>query len=65
MPDAVPRQYLPGSPSSIVGRLTPSNASMRRTMSIKPAGHRDGDTVCGELLDQPEPYFGSTFSRAK
>jgi hypothetical protein len=31
----------------------------------KPAGHRDGDTVRGELLDQPEPYFGSTFSLAK
>lgn len=31
----------------------------------EPAGHRDGDAVCGELLDQPEPYFGSTFSLAK
>ena len=31
----------------------------------EPAGHRDGDTVSGELLDQPEPYFGSTFSLAK
>ena len=31
----------------------------------EPAGHRDGDPVGGELLDQPEPYFGSTFSRAK
>ena len=31
----------------------------------EPAGHRDGDTVSGELADQPEPYFGRTFSRAK
>ena len=31
----------------------------------EPAGHRDGDTVSGELMDQPEPYFGSTFSLAK
>ena len=31
----------------------------------EPAGHRDGNPVRGELLDQPEPYFGSTFSRAK
>ncbi len=30
-----------------------------------PAGHRDIDPVSGELTDQPEPYFGSTFSRAK
>ena len=30
-----------------------------------PAGHRDIDTVSGKLLDQPEPYFGRTFSRAK
>ena len=30
-----------------------------------PAGHRDVDPVGGELTDQPEPYFGSTFSRAK
>ncbi len=30
-----------------------------------PAGHRDVEAVGGELLDQPEPYFGSTFSRAK
>ena len=30
-----------------------------------PAGHRDGNPVGGELEDQPEPYFGSTFSRAK
>jgi hypothetical protein len=32
------------------------------------AGHRDIDPqvdVLGELTDQPEPYFGSTFSRAK
>ncbi len=30
-----------------------------------PAGHRDVEAVGGELLDQPEPYFGRTFSRAK
>lgn len=30
-----------------------------------PAGHRDGNTVGGGLEDQPEPYFGSTFSGAK
>ena len=30
-----------------------------------PAGHRDVEPVAGKLLDQPEPYFGSTFSRAK
>ena len=30
-----------------------------------PAGHRDVDAVAGELTDQPEHYFGSTFSRAK
>jgi hypothetical protein len=30
-----------------------------------PAGHRDVESVGGEFLDQPEPYFGSTFSRAK
>ena len=30
-----------------------------------PAGHRDGNPVSGEYVDQPEPYFGSTFSRAK
>ena len=30
-----------------------------------PAGHRDIEAVRGELLDQPEPYFGSTFSCAK
>jgi hypothetical protein len=30
-----------------------------------PAGHRDADAVGGELTDQPEPYFGRTFSRAK
>lgn len=29
-----------------------------------PAGHRDVQPVRGELLDQPEPYFPSTFSRA-
>ena len=30
-----------------------------------PAGHRDVEAVVGELLDQPEPYSGSTFSGAK
>ena len=30
-----------------------------------PAGHRDVEAVSGKLLDQPEPYFGRTFSRAK
>ena len=30
-----------------------------------PAGHRDGKPVGGELADQPEPYFGRMFSRAK
>jgi len=30
-----------------------------------PARHRDIEAVSGELVDQPEPYFGSTFSRAK
>jgi hypothetical protein len=30
-----------------------------------PAGHRDIDAVSGKFMDQPEPYFGSTFSRAK
>lgn len=30
-----------------------------------PAGHRDIEPVIGQLLDQPEPYFGSTFSLAK
>ena len=30
-----------------------------------PAGHRDVDAVVGEFTDQPEYYFGRTFSRAK
>lgn len=30
-----------------------------------PAGHRDENTVTGKLADQPERYFGRTFSRAK
>ena len=30
-----------------------------------PAGHRDREPVGGKLLDQPEPYFGRMFSRAK
>ena len=29
------------------------------------AGHRDVDAVIGEFSDQPERYFGSTFSLAK
>lgn len=31
----------------------------------EPAGHRNRNPVSGELLDQPEPYFWSTFSLAK
>src|SRR4051794_2038672 len=31
----------------------------------QPAGHRDVDTVVGEFMDQPERYFGRTFSLAK
>ena len=30
-----------------------------------PARHRHGETVGGKLTNEPEPYFGSTFSRAK
>lgn len=30
-----------------------------------PAGHRDGKPVYGQFVDQPEPYFGRMFSRAK
>ncbi len=30
-----------------------------------PAGHRDGEPIGGQFLDQPEPYFGRMFSRAK
>lgn len=30
-----------------------------------PARHRDGEPVSGKLTNEPEPYFGSTFSRAK
>ena len=33
--------------------------------SEQPAGHRDVKSVVGEFLDQPESYFGSTFSFAK
>jgi hypothetical protein len=29
------------------------------------AGHRDREPLRGQLKDQTEPYFGSTFSRAK
>ena len=31
----------------------------------QPAGHHDIDTVVGEFSDQPERYFGRTFSLAK
>jgi hypothetical protein len=31
----------------------------------QPAGHRDVDPVVGEFVDQPERYFGRTFSLAK
>jgi hypothetical protein len=31
----------------------------------QPAGHRDVDTVVGEFMDQPERYFGRTYSLAK
>ena len=30
-----------------------------------PAGHRDGNSVFGELADQPEGYFGRRLSGAK
>ncbi len=30
-----------------------------------PAGHCDVDLLAAQLLDQPERYFGRTFSRAK
>jgi hypothetical protein len=30
-----------------------------------PADHRDRKTAVGEFMDQPEPYFGRTFSLAK
>ena len=30
-----------------------------------PARHRDGEPVGGKLMNEPEPYFGRTFSRAK
>src|SRR5690606_33454224 len=30
-----------------------------------PARHRDGEAIGGELVDEPEAYFGRTFSRAK
>jgi hypothetical protein len=42
---------------------TPLVASRRRNLQ-HPASHRDGE-VAAELVDQPEPYFGSTFSFAK
>ena len=31
----------------------------------QPTGHRDINTVVGEFVDQPERYFGRTFSLAK
>ena len=31
----------------------------------QPTGHRDVNTVVGEFMDQPERYFGRTFSLAK
>jgi hypothetical protein len=30
-----------------------------------PVGHRDGNAVAGEFADQPECYFGRTFSQAR
>ena len=30
-----------------------------------PAGHRDGEPVRGQFLDQPDHCFGRMFSRAK
>jgi hypothetical protein len=48
---------------------TPAPLLVARTRhSQHPAGHRDIDVqvgVVGEFLDQPERYFGRTFSRAK
>ena len=37
----------------------------RRRDAQDPARHRDGEPVSGKLTNEPEPYFGSTFSRAK
>lgn len=37
----------------------------RRCDLENPAGHRDGEPVHGQLLDQPDHCFGRTFSRAK
>jgi hypothetical protein len=37
----------------------------RRRNSQDPARHRHGKPVSGKLTNEPEPYFGSTFSRAK
>lgn len=42
---------------------TPLVVSRRRDLQ-HPASHRDRE-VAAELVDQPEPYFGSTFSLAK
>jgi hypothetical protein len=50
------------------GRSVPPLVVARPGHLQHPAGHRDIDSqigVVGELTDQPEPYFGSTFSRAK
>ena len=49
------RRWWPGRPLVVA----------RRRDLQEPAGHRDRDSVGGKLLDQPEPYFGSTFSLAK
>ena len=37
----------------------------RRRHAQDPARHRDGEPVSSKLTNEPEPYFGSTFSRAK
>ena len=47
------------------GRAAPPLVEPRSGHLQHPAGHRDVEPVSGELLDQPEPYFGRTFSRAK
>src|SRR5690348_5678784 len=50
-----PRRLRPPEPFIVAGRGYLQH----------PAGHRDGNTIGGELADQPECYFGRTFSRAK
>jgi len=47
------------------GGPVPPLVVARRGDLQDPAGHRDREPGLGELTDQPEPYFGSTFSRAK